>query len=97
MTTKALYAIIKNLQTENHFADTVGYSSKTDEIIIRKSFFYTHGGSAESLADKINELLIATSLDGTCKITDKGEVWKDFRGGASVAQQSHWYVKLQAL
>lgn len=28
-------------------------------------------------------------------IVGSGEVWKDFRGGASVANQSHFYVEIK--
>ena len=52
----------------------------------RKEFFYTHGQTAESHAQKIKALL------PQAQILDQEEIWKPFRGGASTAQSSHFKV-----
>lgn len=31
------------------------------------------------------------------EIIDRGNVWKDFKGGAPVERQSHWWVKVKPL
>jgi hypothetical protein len=65
--------------------DTIAF--RKGELIIRRGFFYTHGGSSEKIAARV------VRNYPRAIITDHGEVWKPFRGGASVASQSHWYVK----
>lgn len=62
-------------------------STKNGVYTIRKGFFYTNGFTAEKLAERVLEAY------PEAKILDKGEVWKPFRGGASVAASSHWFVK----
>ena len=65
--------------------DTI--SKKGNIYTVRKEFFYRHGMDALSIAGKVKEKL----PDAT--IVDYGEHWAPFRGGASVAQSSHWWVK----
>lgn len=55
----------------------------------RLGFFYTGGYTAEQFANRVRKAY------PTAKILDSGEVWKAFRGGASCAQQSHWFVKFR--
>ena len=53
----------------------------------RRGFFYRNGRSVQNLIDAVKaEFPEATILDS-------GEIWRPFRGGASVAAQSHWFVK----
>lgn len=54
---------------------------------VRRGFFYTHGFTADGLVANVK-----AAFPNAC-IIDSGEVWKPFRGSASVAQQSHWFVK----
>jgi len=65
-------------------ADTI--SKKNGIITVRKSFFYTHGYTAEQFADRVKQHF------PNAQIVSLDEVWKDFRGGATVANQSHWRV-----
>lgn len=62
-------------------------SQKAGVFTVRKGFFYTNGMDSSKLAERV--LAVFPEVE----IIDHGEVWKPFRGGASVAQQSHWYVK----
>ncbi len=66
-------------------ADTI--SRKDDVITIRRGFFYTNGFTAEKLEQRVR------AAYPSAQIVDSGEIWKTFRGGASVAQSSHWFVK----
>ena len=68
--------------------DTVG-KNKAGRYVARRGFFYTHGFSGEQFAAKIE-----AALPGA-KMIDCGEVWKDFRGGASVASQSHFWAEFE--
>lgn len=62
-------------------------SYKDGVFTVRRGFFYTHGATAGHLAARVKAALPSATL------VDQGEVWKAFRGGASTAQQSHWFVK----
>ena len=81
--------------TTQQLRDTLGRAScsidtlsqKAGVFTVRRGFFYTNGFTAEKLAEKIK-----AAVPGAI-IIEQGEVWKAFRGGASVAQQSHWFVK----
>lgn len=60
-------------------------SCKKGVWMVRRGFFYSHGMTSRDLADKVEKAGFS--------VIAHGEVWKPFRGGASVAQQSHWWVK----
>ena len=55
----------------------------------RQGFFYRHGRNEEELAQKIQDRF------PNAEIIDMGEVYKAFKGGASVAKQSHFWVKFK--
>lgn len=65
--------------------DTV--SVKNGVYTVRRGFFYPHGKTSQNLADRVLEVY------PTATIIEHSEVWKPFRGGASIPNQSHWYVK----
>ena len=69
-------------------ADTVR-KQRNGRYIARKGFFYRHGFSGEQFAMKIEVALPGVTVTGC------GEVWKDFRGGASVANQSHFWAEFE--
>jgi hypothetical protein len=62
-------------------------SKRAGVFTVRDGFFYRHGRNSGDLVQKVRDAF------PTAKILDQGEVWKAFRGGASVANQSHWFVK----
>lgn len=73
-------------------ADSVG-RKKDGSIIIRRGFFYRHGQDAESY--KIAVCKVLNKCDGMpYAIKDYGEHWTTFRGGASIANSSHWFVEI---
>ena len=61
-------------------------SKRNGLFTVRRGFFYTHGRNAEYLVNAVKR-----AFPGV-QVRDFGEVWKPFRGGASVAAQSHWFV-----
>jgi len=63
------------------------HSVKNGIFTVRKAFFYTHGKNAQDFVIRVK-----TAFPEAI-IVDSGQVWKDFKGGASVANQSHWFVK----
>ena len=68
-------------------------SRKGDNLLVRKGYFYTNGYDEEKLANKILALLSTAGIKAS--VVNKGSVWKPFKGGASVAAQSHWWVELR--
>lgn len=72
-------------------ADTVG-KNKAGAIVVRRGFFYRNGMDSQKFAHLIDHKLREAGL--SFKIVREGEHYAAFRGGASVAQQSHWYVEL---
>jgi hypothetical protein len=83
MTTKE---VRDRLERASCHPDTL--SQKDGVFTVRRGFFYTHGFTADGYAAKVQAVFPEAT------ILEKGEVWKSFRGGASVvARQSHWFVK----
>ena len=65
--------------------DTI--SRKENIYTVRKEYFYRFGKDEDTIVEKILVLF------PTAKIIDKGDHFAPFRGGASTANSSHWYVK----
>lgn len=59
-------------------------------FIFRKGYFYSHGGSEDTLADRIVHEGKAANLN--IEVLDKGNHWAAFNGRASIAKSSHWWV-----
>ena len=75
----------------SHHADSIG-KNKEGAIVIRKGFFYRNGNSSEKFTYMVDNALREAGL--SFKIVRDGEKYAPFRGGATVAQSSHWYVEL---
>ena len=72
-------------------ADSIG-KNKVGAIVVRRGFFYRNGMSSEKFTYFVDHKLRDAGL--TFKIVRDGEHYASFRGGASVANQSHWYVEV---
>lgn len=72
-------------------ADSVG-KNKAGNVVVRRGYFYRNGMDADTFATQILNALGNAQV--VAHIVNKGDVWKPFRGGASVAQQSHFFVEL---
>lgn len=59
--------------------------NKEGNYVARRQFYYTKGKTSLDFANEI-------SLFPGIEILDQGEVYKPFKGGASTANSSHWYV-----
>lgn len=69
-------------------ADSIG--RMTDgTIICRWGFFYSMGKNKENYEDRVNE-----RIPGAV-VLESGRVDKAFRGSATVAQSSHFWVKFR--
>ncbi len=67
--------------------DTI--SRKSGVITVRWGFYYTHGRDENTYLARVLNAFPGAS------IADSGQVWKAFRGGASIANQSHFWVKFE--
>jgi len=63
-------------------------SMRKGVVTIRRGFFYSMGGNSEKFRAKVDAAL----KDSKFKTVDDGEQWASFRGGASVANSTHWWV-----
>ena len=75
------------LNQEGVYPDSI--SIKNGIITARKGFYYRFNKTSEDWRG-----IIANALP-EANIIDSGEKWVPFRGGASIANQSHWYVKFE--
>ena len=62
--------------------------NKSGNYVGRKQFFYHHGQSSDKIADKMKNIPGIT-------VIDDGEHNAAFRGGASVAKSSHFWVEFK--
>lgn len=76
---------------ENIHADQIVVRGKL--VTFRRGFFYKSGGTAEIYAEKIISELGAAKVDAV--LVSSGEVWKAFRGSATVANSSHWHATVE--
>jgi len=85
--------VVKNaLEAGGVFADTVSRNND-GHIIVRNGFFYKSGRTAEGHTHKIKKALEAAGIKHS--IVDDGEHNAPFRGGASVARNSHFYTHIK--
>ena len=64
-------------------------------IVVREGFFYRHGRDACDHTLNVERAVVALSLP--LHPVKDGEVWKSFKGGASLRASSHWYTVLAPL
>ena len=72
-------------------ADTVS-RKRNGNILIRRGFYYRHGVTSDSFANRVSERLDAKGI--RVQVVDHYEHWTPFKGGASVAKSSHFGVEL---
>ncbi len=69
--------------------------NKLGNLIFRKGYFYRMGHSAESFSETISKSL--NDLNLKFQIVSKGDIFKPFKGGASVKSQSHFFVEVSII
>ena len=78
--------------TLNEIASTAGADTirrSKGNYIVRTGFFYTHGNSADKIAERI------TNSYSNIEIIRTWDQWKPFKGGDSVAHGSHFGVEFK--
>jgi len=81
------------IATKRLTARQVGGQLAADQVTVNKKvytartgFYFTHGMTEDRLVENI---LLAFP---EAKVVGQGEVWKPFKGGATIRNQSHWWV-----
>ena len=72
--------------------ESVG-KNKEGNIVVRRGYFYRNGDSSAAFAERMKWLLLDGKLDAV--LISHKDVWKPFKGGASVANQSHFAVEFR--
>jgi len=74
---------------------TAGSVAKNKEgnFVARKGYFYRMGSTAEKFAETIRSRFAAKGIN--IEIVNSGDHWAPFRGGASLARSSHFYVEFK--
>ena len=75
---------LTDVKNEVH-ADT--YSKVNGVFTLRWEFFYRMGQTEQDKVELVKKAF------PTANIIDAGENYRPFRGGASTANSSHWFVK----
>lgn len=78
-------------RTLGALADGIG-RRKDGSVVIRRGFYYRHGQDAEGYRISVCKTLNEAGIEYSLK--DYGEHYTTFRGGASLASQSHWFVEI---
>jgi hypothetical protein len=87
MRQQSLVSIVK----DKVMADSVG-KNKAGNVVVRKGYFYTQGKTVVDFEDRVVRAMSAAGHP--VRVVDRGTVWKPFRGGATTANQSHWWVEI---
>lgn len=76
------------------YADSVG-QKKDGTIVVRRGYFYRNGMDSARFATNVAKLLADAGLPVV--MTEHGDHWSAFRGGASIANSSHFWVAFAAV
>ena len=66
---------------------------KNGNYIIRRGYFYTHGYDSDKFRKAVEAVLKRQGINAT--VVDHGDHWAAFKGSASLANSSHWYVEVK--
>lgn len=68
---------------------------KNGNILLRRGYFYTRGKTEEDFEKGV--LAVLHEANVSSKVVDRGNHWAPFKGAASIANQSHWWVELEVV
>ena len=86
-------SILKTLKDNIIGADTIGRKRDgSGNYLFRREYFYRHGMDSDIYADNISKQL--TDIGINHAVVKSGDHWAPFRGGASTAQSSHFWVEV---
>jgi hypothetical protein len=81
---------------KNGYVQSVGRKQNGD-IVARRGFFYKNGKTSADFEAIVQKILMQAGLNDKYRIVESGEIWKPFNGGASIANQSHWYTVIREM
>lgn len=84
-------SLLKTIK-ENVSCDQVS-KTKNGTLIFRQSYYYKMNRTADTFKHSISVQL--SNLGLSFEVLNKGDIWKPFKGGASVKAQSHFYVEVK--
>lgn len=64
--------------------------NRMGEYVFRRGYFYRNG-TPDRFAEKIRQDLFDAGIP--MELTEFGDIWKPFRGGASLVNSSHFFAK----
>jgi len=68
--------------------DSIG-KNKAGNFVLRRGYFYRNGMDSDKFAANI-----MTILGDRVTLIASGDCWKPFRGGATLANSSHFWVEI---
>lgn len=77
---------------KDHIITDMISKKRNGNFLFRKGYYYSHGMTASSYADKISEQLKKEGF--THGVIDFGDHWAAFKGGAPLQSQSHFWVEI---
>lgn len=81
---------------KNGYVQSVGRKQNGD-IVARRGFFYKNGKTSADFDAYVRNVLNQSGLENKYHVVESGEVWKPFRGGANVANSSHWFAVIREI
>jgi hypothetical protein len=69
--------------------------NKDGTIMVRRGYFYRMNKSVSEFEESV--LFYLHSANVSSKVIDSGDHWAPFRGGSSVARNSHFWVQLEVI
>ena len=82
---------VKSIKTAlSGIADSVG-RNKAGNFVVRRGYFYRNGMDSDKFADRVVQTLAAANI--TVRVVESRDNWRPFKGGGTVAQNSHWFVE----
>jgi hypothetical protein len=82
-------AITSTMLHDQHMCDQVSKSKGVFKF--RQGYFY-RSGTPEGFANRISRKLTELNIDHT--VLESGDVWKEFKGSATLRNQSHYWVNV---
>ena len=89
---KTVLTNIRKQLEENFIGDDIKVSHKNGNVRVYKGYFYTGGKDENDFAQRVERQCKEHGIPAI--VWNCGNVWKPFKGGASVRAQSHFWVDL---
>lgn len=85
---------VRQLLRDNLHPETIG-KNKAGNLVLRWGYFYRNGRTSEHYVARVRDFLTNQGIAHV--IGASGDHFAAFRGGASTANSSHFFVEIQLL